>query len=94
MAFFEKREEIFCKQDRKGWTMARAALKAAGIRGVRAWHYETDPPVGGCGCKLDIRNFGPNGRIDREMYVVTVPAAEMEKALAVLTSPGGQPNPL
>lgn len=82
MALFEKREEVFCKRDREGWT----AAKAAGVRGMRAWHFEDEPPVGGCGCKLDIRNFGPKGRIDREMYVVTVPAAELERAAAALAS--------
>ena len=86
MALFEKREEVFCKRDRAGWTAVRAALKAAGIRGVRAWHYEAEPPVGGCGSKLDIRNFGSKGRIDRETYVVTVPAEEAERAAAVLAS--------
>ena len=86
MALFEKREEVFCKRDREGWTAAKAALKAAGVRGMRAWHFEDEPPVGGCGCKLGIRNFGPKGRIDREMYVVTVPAAELERAAAALAS--------
>lgn len=84
MALFEKREEVFCKRDREGWTAAKATLKAAGIQGVRAWHYEVEPPVGGCGCKLDIRNFGPKGRIDREMYVIAVPVEETERAAAVL----------
>ena len=84
MALFEKREEVFCKRDRAGWTAAKAALKAAGVRGVRAWHFEDEPPVGGCGCKLDIRNFGPRGRIDREQYFITVPAEEAEKARKVL----------
>lgn len=84
MAFFEKREEVFCKRDRAGWTGAKAALKAAGIRGVRAWHFEDTPPAGGCGCKLDIRNLGPKGQIDREMYVITVPAAETDRAAAAL----------
>ena len=90
MALFEKREEVFCKRDRAGWTAVKATLKAAGIRGVRAWHYEAEPPAGGCGCKLDIRNFGPNGRVDREMYVVAVPAAEAERAEAVLASLEGR----
>lgn len=84
MALFEKREEVFCKQDREGWKAAKAALQAAGIRGIKAWHCETEPPVGGCGCKLDIRNFGPNGRIDRELYLLAVPVSELEKARAVL----------
>lgn len=84
MALFEKREEVFCKRDREGWAAAKAALQAAGIRGVKAWHCETEPPVGGCGCKLDIRNFGPKGRIDRELYIVAVPASELERAKSVL----------
>ena len=90
MPLFEKREEVFCKRDKAGWETAREALKKAGIRGVRARHCEVEPPVGGCGCKLDIRNFGPNGRVDREMYVVAVPAAEAERAEAVLASLEGR----
>ena len=84
MSLFEKREEVFCKRDKAGWEAAKAALSAAGIRGVRARHCQVEPPVGGCGCKLDIRNFGPNGRIDREEYFITVPAEEAEKARKVL----------
>ena len=84
MALFEKREEVFCKRDREGWKAARAALRAAGIRGVKAWHYESEPPVGGCGCKLDIRNFGPKGRIDRELYIIAVPVSELDNARAAL----------
>lgn len=84
MALFEKREEVFCKRDREGWSAVKAALKAAGVRGVKAWHYKAEPPAGGCGCKLDIRNFGPKGRIDREMYVVAVPISELERAWSAL----------
>lgn len=84
MALFEAREEVFCRRDRAGWKAAREALKAAGIRGVRAGHCESAPPVGGCGCKLDIRNFGPCGRIDRELYFISVPAAEADQAREVL----------
>ena len=84
MPLFEKREEVFCKRDKAGWEAAREALREAGIRGVKARHCEVEPPVGGCGSKLDIRNFGPNGRIDREEYFITVPAEEAEKARKVL----------
>lgn len=84
MALFEKRQEVFCKRDRKGWIAIRSALKDAGIRGVRAWHYEEEPPVGGCGCKLDIRNLGPKGRIDREIYVVSVPVSELDQVKSLL----------
>ena len=36
MPLFVKREEVFCKRDKAGWEAAQEALKAAGIRGVRA----------------------------------------------------------
>ena len=39
---------------------------------------------GGCGAKLDPRDFGPQGRIDREIYWVEVPGrieAEAREAL-------------
>lgn len=88
MMLFEKREEVFCRRDRAAWTAAKTALKAAGIRGIRAWHYESEPPAGGCGCKLDIRNLGPNGRIDRETYVVSVPVSETERASQALAALG------
>ena len=84
MPLFEKRKEVFCKRDKAGWEAAREALKAAGIQGVKARHFQVEPPVGGCGCKLDIRNFGPRGRIDREEYFITVPADEADRAREVL----------
>lgn len=84
MPLFEKREEVFSRRDKAGWEAARAALEKAGVRGVKARHCQVEPPVGGCGCKLDIRNFGPNGRIDREEYFITVPAEEAERARRVL----------
>ena len=85
MPLFEKREIIFDKKDRPNWQRAKAALKAADIRSIRATHYEVEPPVCGCGSKLDPRNFGPNGRIDREMYRITVPSAEAERSRQILS---------
>ena len=84
MALFEKREEVFSRRDKAAWTAAAEALRAAGIRGVRARHCQVEPPVGGCGCKIDIRNCGPNGVIDREEYFITTPAEEAERARAIL----------
>ena len=84
MALFPKKETIFRKQDKAACQAAREALLAAGIRGVKLGHYEAEPPVGGCGCKLDIRNFGPKGSIDREMYFLDVPSEDAERARAIL----------
>lgn len=84
MGLFEKKVNVFQKKDREGWQKAKEALKAAGVRGIAARHYEVEPPVGGCGSKLDVRNFGPNGRIDREMYSIDVPEDQAEKARELL----------
>lgn len=86
MPLFVKRETVFCKRDRAGCETAKEALLAAGIRGIKMGHYEVEPPVGGCGCKLDIRNLGPRGRIDREMYYLDVPLEEAERARAILAA--------
>jgi hypothetical protein len=45
-------------------------------------------PVGGCGCKLDLRNFGPKGKIDREVYYLDVPEGEEYKAVDLLDTAG------
>ncbi len=84
MALFEKREIIFDRKDRAGWLRAKAALKAAGVRGVRSFSYEVEPPVCGCGSKLDPRDFGPKGKIDRNMYRITAPAGEAERGRQIL----------
>ena len=84
MGLFTKMETVFEKRDRAACLAAREALESAGIGKVRMGHYEKEPPVGGCGCKLDIRNFGPQGRIDREIYYLDVPAEEAERARSIL----------
>lgn len=86
MGLFTKKETVFEKRDRAACLAAREALEAAGISRVRMGHCETEPPVGGCGCKLDIRNFGPNGRIDRETYFLEVPAEEADRARGILNN--------
>ena len=90
---FEKRVMIFEKRDKAAWTRVRAALKAAGVRGVRSGHYShEDVTVGGCGAKLDPRDFGKNGKIDREIYWVRVPEKDAEAILAGLAAEGIVPE--
>lgn len=86
---FEKRVEIFKKRDRETWLQIKAALKEAGLRGVRAGHYLQDVVMaGGCGAKLDPRDFGGKGKIDRDIYWVKVIEADREKALDILRKNG------
>ncbi len=90
---FEKRVEIFKKRDRETWLQIRAALKDAGLRGVRSGHYLQETVMGGgCGAKLDPRDFGGHGRIDREIYWVSVPAKREEEAREILRRSGIVPE--
>lgn len=84
MALFEKKDYVFRKKDRRAWLLAREELEAAGITGVRAGSVEVEPPVCGCGAKLDPRDFGKNGRIDRRLYYIRVPLSQLEQAKAAL----------
>ena len=38
----------------------------------------------GCGCKLDVRDFSGNGKIDRKMYYIDVKVSLLEQARAVM----------
>ena len=65
---FEKRVYIFKKRDRETWDRIRTVLKEAGLTGVKSGHYLQETVMGGgCGAKLDPRDFGGHGRIDREI---------------------------
>ncbi len=86
---FHKRIPIFKKRDRETWTEIKNALKEAGVPGVKAGHYLQETVMGGgCGAKLDPRDFGGKGRIDRDIYWVEVPVEEEEHAKEVLRRNG------
>ena len=86
---FVKRVPLFKKRDKETWQQIKDALKEAGLPGVKAGHYLQETVMGGgCGAKLDPRDFGPRGRIDREIYWVEVPAEEEEKARDILRAKG------
>ena len=80
MGLFRKKTIIYIsKGTKEDWRALRDGLKKAGIR-ASASSYEDEIPVGGCGAKMDIRDFGPEGKIDRTVYVVRV--AETDRAAA------------
>ena len=86
---FEKRVYIFKKRDREGWLEVKQALKEAGLPGVKAGHYLQETVMGGgCGAKLDPRDFGGRGKIDRDIYYVKVIAGDEEKAREILRRNG------
>ncbi len=87
--FFGKKVTIFRKKDRETWQKIRDTLKAEGFKGVHASHFFADPLCAcGCGSKLDPRDFGAKGKIDRDIYFVDVRKDDAEKAMAVLQASG------
>ncbi len=86
---FIKRVPIFKKRDRAAWQQIRDILKEAGVAGVKSGHYLQETVMGGgCGAKLDPRDFGPNGKIDRDIYWIQVPLTEEEHAREILRRNG------
>ena len=81
MGLFEKREKAFeVWGDQKRWKAAKVRLKESGVKIVESGFYETEPPLCGCGAKLDHRDFGPNGRIDRKTYYISVRPQDVDRA--------------
>ncbi len=89
---FGKSEYVYNKVgDREEFRRCRAALKEAGIRPVQAGENANQMPVGGCGSKLDIRDFGPNGKIDRSTYFILVRPEDAARARELLRELGVEP---
>jgi hypothetical protein len=86
---FEKKIEIFKKKDRAAWTEIRDILKKEGVAGISAGHYlQESVMAGGCGAKLDPRDFGKKGKIDRDIYYIRVRAADADRVREILRKNG------
>jgi hypothetical protein len=82
---FEKRVDIFKKKDKEAWESVKKALDEGGFKDYKAGHYlQESVMAGGYGAKLDPRDFGGKGRIDREVYFVKVKEKDKDAALAIL----------
>ena len=87
--WFAKKITIFKRKDRETWQKIRELLKSEGFTGVRASHYPIDSlNACGCGAKVDPRNFGANGYIDRDVYFVDVREEDKERAQNIIASHG------
>ena len=92
MALFGKREIVFkTVGDKPRWQGAKEALKTAGIKIMEAGSHESEEPICSCGAKIDRRNYGPYGWIDRRAYYVAVRPEDVERAQAVLLEAVGAP---
>ena len=92
MALFGKREIVFkTVGDKERWKSAKNSLKEAGIRVMEAGSLESEAPICSCGAKIDRRNYGPYGWIDRRVYYVAVRPEDVGQASVVLVSTVGMP---
>lgn len=84
MGLFSKKITVYkekgCKED---WQKAKARLKEAGIP-FASTSLPSESPACGCGAKLDIRDFGPRGKIDRDLYYIDVEEKYAARARAIL----------
>lgn len=88
MGFFTKEKLVYKeKGNKQEWQKARELLKQAGIR-MTTTALPSEAPICGCGAKLDIRDFGPRGKIDRNMYYIDVAEREWAAARDVLAKAG------
>lgn len=86
---FGKKVTIFRKKDREAWEQIKDALKEAGLKGTRANRYFADTLFAcGCGSKLDPRNFGEKGKVDRNIYFIDVREEDAERAMSILDERG------
>ena len=87
--WFTKKITIFKRKDKNSWQKIKDALKSAGLHGVRAGHYDADSlRACGCGPKLDPRNFGAGGYVDRDIYFVDVNQEDEARAKEIISSHG------
>lgn len=82
--FFTKRKTVFDERNKALWEQAKQVLEQAGIPDIKVGAYEKELPMCGCGAKLDARDFGKHGKIDRNYYYIMVPEAVYEQAKALL----------
>lgn len=85
---FEKKVVIYKKRDKDAWTKIKDVLKAEGLT-VYAKHYNQEVvQAGGCGSKLDPRDFAGKGKMDREIYVIRVKEDDEPKAREIFKKHG------
>jgi len=85
MALFGRREKVFeVKGDKAAWKQAKQRLQEAGIKVMESGGYDAEVPVCGCDARLDIRDFGPNGKIDRSSYYISVRPEDADRARKLL----------
>ena len=88
----KNRVYIFKRRDSDTWNEIKKVFDADGSVDYKAGHFfQETVSHGGCGAKLDPRDFGSKGKIDREIYWVKVPEADADRAREILLKAGITP---
>jgi hypothetical protein len=84
MKLFGKRKVVFETPDRALYQQAKELLRQSDVELMESGARETEAPVCGCGARLDPRNFGAGGPVDRNLYYLAVRPEDIPRAQEVL----------
>ena len=73
---------VYRSKDRADWDKAQQLLREAGVENFPFTGEE--PPVPGCGAKIDPRKFMNPNPVPTTLYTIQVAAADRERAQAAL----------
>lgn len=83
MFHIQKKALVYRSKDEADWEKAKKILNDNQVEN-KAWA-NTEPPVGGCGSKIDVRTFMNGGKkISKIIYFIEVNPEDKDKAESLL----------
>ncbi len=73
---------VYSSKDREDWEKAKSILQKERLA-FHDWISE-EPPVGGCGSKIDIRSFGKGKPVPKEIFKIEVDKHDLQHAQDIL----------
>ena len=73
---------VYSSKDKEDWEKAQKLLNDAHI--IFSCREAEEPPVGGCGSKIDIRSFMKKEPVSRIVYKIEVKKSEEKQARFIL----------
>ena len=73
---------LYASKDKEDWERAKLFLQEASIS-FSSWEAE-EPPVGGCGSKIDVRSFMKREPIQKIVYKIEAKKTDAERAKKIL----------
>ena len=73
---------VYSSKDKEDWEKAKTLLHQSSIN-FSSWESE-EPPVGGCGSKVDVRSFMKKEPVPKGVFKIEVKREDAESAKPVL----------